>query len=133
MVSKQSNNLQGKTVLLAEDNLINAMLIRKLLTNWNMTSEHAKNGIEAVEKSKLITFDFILLDIHMPEMDGFEAAKNIHKTENPNFNTPIFALTADITAETYEEYLPWFNGFLRKPIEIEKLHEVLSMVYKTLS
>jgi hypothetical protein len=55
------------------------------------------------------------------------------KPGNPNFNTPIFALTADITAETHEEYLPWFNGFLRKPIEIEKLREVLSKVYKTLA
>jgi len=123
VISKQLNTLNGKTVLLAEDNLINAMVIRKLLSNWNMTSEHAQNGIEAVEKSKLKAFDFILMDIHMPEMDGFEATKNIHKADNPNINTPIFALTADVTAETHEEYLAWFNGFLRKPIEIEKLHE----------
>jgi signal transduction histidine kinase/Tfp pilus assembly protein PilF len=84
-VLKQSNNLQDKTVLLAEDNLINAMLIRKLLTNWGMASEHAKNGIEAVEKSRLTTFDFILMDLHMPEMDGFEATKNIRKTWKPQF------------------------------------------------
>ncbi len=122
VVSMQSDKLHGKTVLLAEDNLINAMLIRKVLSNWKMVSEHAKNGLEAVEKSKLKTFDFILMDIHMPEMDGFGATQCIHQVENPNFNTTIFALTADITAETNEEYLQCFNGFLRKPIEIEKLH-----------
>jgi signal transduction histidine kinase/CheY-like chemotaxis protein len=125
IISKQSNQLHGKTVLLAEDNMINAMVIGKLLSNWKMTSEHAKNGIEAVEKSKLKVFDFILMDIHMPEMDGFEATLNILKAENPNIKTPIFALTADVTAEAREEYLPYFNGFLRKPIEIDKLYEAL--------
>ena len=59
VVSKQLDSLHGKTVLLAEDNLINAMLIRKLLSNWKMVSEHAKNGLEAVEKSKQKTFNFI--------------------------------------------------------------------------
>jgi hypothetical protein len=122
-ITKQLDSLHGKTILLAEDNLINAMLIRKLLSNWKMISEHAKNGLEAVEKSKLKTFDFILMDIHMPEMDGFEATTKIHSGKNPNFNTPIFALTADVTAETQEEYVNSFNGFLRKPIEIEKLQE----------
>lgn len=124
------NSLKGKTVLLAEDNLINAMLIRKVLSNWSIKSEHAKNGREAVEKSNLSVFDFILMDIHMPEMDGIEATKNIHKAKNLNINTPIFALTADVTAETNEEYLQWFDGFLRKPIEIDKMHEVLINVCK---
>ena len=122
-ISKHPENLKGKTVLLAEDNLINAMLIRKLLSNWGIVSEHAKNGVEAVEKASQKTFDFVLMDIHMPEMDGFEATMNIRDKGNPNTKTPIFALTADITAETNEEYIPWFTGFLRKPIEIEKLYE----------
>ena len=123
VTSKHSEDLTGKTVLLAEDNLINAMLIGKLLSNWKMITEHAKNGIEAVEMSKLKTFDFILMDIHMPEMDGYEATRNILSAENPNAQTPVFALTADITAESQEEYQPWFNRFLRKPIEIDKLYE----------
>jgi signal transduction histidine kinase/CheY-like chemotaxis protein len=122
-VSKQSESLHGKTILLAEDNPINAMVIGKLLSNWKMVVEHARDGVEAVAKSKLKTFDFILMDIHMPEMDGYEATRNILSGENPNIKTPIFALTADITAESQEEYQPWFNGFLRKPIEIEKLYE----------
>ena len=123
IISKKSDILTGKTVLLAEDNMINAMLIRKLLSNWKMISEHAKNGAEAVEKSKLKVYDFVLMDIHMPEMDGFEATWNIHQTGNPNDHTPIFALTADVTAENCEEHHNMFNGFLRKPIEIDKLQE----------
>jgi signal transduction histidine kinase/CheY-like chemotaxis protein/Tfp pilus assembly protein PilF len=123
--TRQSDYLNGKTVLLAEDNNINAMVIGKLLSNWKMVAEHAKNGLEAVEKSKLKTFDYILMDIHMPEMDGFEATRNILNVGNPNVKTPIFALTADITAESQEEYHTFFTGFLRKPIEIDKLFEAL--------
>ena len=120
-----SDVLQGKTVLLAEDNTINAMLIAKLLGNWKITTELAKNGIEAVEKTKLKAFDYILMDIHMPEMDGFEATKCIRGTEGPNIKTPIFAITADITAEYMEDYAHYFNGFLCKPIELAKLHQAL--------
>jgi len=123
IVAKNLDFLSGKTVLLAEDNLVNAMLIRKLLSNWKMTSEHAVNGIEAVEKSKSKVYDFILMDIHMPEMDGYEATWSIHQEGNPNSKTPIFALTADVTAESHDEYVPRFDGFLRKPIEIDKMLE----------
>ncbi|MXV17331.1 tetratricopeptide repeat protein [Hufsiella ginkgonis] len=123
---KRSEQLKDKTVLLAEDNMINAMVARRLLSNWGITTEHAKNGLEAVEKSKQKVFDFILMDIHMPEMNGFHATENIRKYENLNTRTPIFALTADITAEHQEEYISYFDGFLRKPIEIDKLFEALS-------
>ncbi|MBC7383399.1 MAG: response regulator [Bacteroidia bacterium] len=122
---KYSNKLKEKTVLLAEDNMVNAMVAIKLLSNWEIKTVHAKNGREAIEKSKQTTFDFILMDIHMPEMDGFEATKHIRKYKNMNMTTPIFALTADITAEFQEEYNPYFNGFLHKPIEIDKLYEAL--------
>ncbi|MES2278973.1 MAG: tetratricopeptide repeat protein [Bacteroidota bacterium] len=119
------NKLINRTVLLAEDNMINAMVARKLLSNWGIVAEHAINGIEAVEKSKLRAYDFILMDIHMPEMNGFDATKNIRDAGNPNSFTPIFALTADITAEHQDEYASYFNGFLRKPIEIDKLYNAL--------
>ncbi len=122
---KHTDSLQNKTVLLAEDNLINAMVISKLLGNWKIIVEHTKNGFDTVEKSKQKTFDFILMDIHMPEMDGFEATKHILTPGNPNNKTPIFALTADITAENNEEYHRFFNGFLRKPIEFDKLYDAL--------
>jgi signal transduction histidine kinase/CheY-like chemotaxis protein len=119
------DKLANKTALLAEDNMINAMVARKLLSNWGVKAEHAKNGVEAVEKSKLRAYDFILMDIHMPEMNGFDATKNIREMSNPNSFTPIFALTADITAEHQDEYAGYFNGFLRKPIEIDKLYNAL--------
>ncbi|MCC8424667.1 ATP-binding protein [Mucilaginibacter sp. UR6-11] len=124
--SKHTESLKGKTILLAEDNVINAMVITKLLSNWKVKTEHVKNGFEAVEKTKQKAFDFILMDIHMPEMDGFQATKNIiSAADNPNKKTPIFALTADVTAEYQTEFHSYFTGFLRKPIEVEKLYDAL--------
>lgn len=127
--SKYSDNLQGRTALLAEDNVINAMVISKLLANWKINVELAKTGLEALEKSRQKAFDFILMDIHMPEMDGFEATKLITETaDNPNYKTPIYALTADVTAEYQNEYHSYFNGFLRKPIELNKLYDALTSI-----
>ncbi|MBK0380339.1 ATP-binding protein [Mucilaginibacter segetis] len=121
-------DLKGKKILLAEDNLINAMVARKLLSNWGVLSDHVVNGIEAVEKAKLNLYDFILMDIHMPEMNGYDATAQIRLTDNLNKKTPIFALTADITAEGNDEYRSYFNGFLLKPIEIDKLYAALTVV-----
>jgi len=69
------NKIDGIKVLLVEDNAINAMIALKLLTKWNVITDHAKNGLEATEKSKTIKYDYILMDIHMPVLDGFQAAK----------------------------------------------------------
>jgi signal transduction histidine kinase/CheY-like chemotaxis protein len=130
--AKYSDSLQGRTVLLAEDNVINAMVISKLLSNWKIKVELAKTGSEALEKSKQKAFDFILMDIHMPEMDGFEATKIIISTaDNPNHKTPIYALTADVTAEYQNEYHDYFHGFLRKPIELNKLYDALMSIITT--
>lgn len=117
--------LLGKTILLAEDNKVNAMVATKLLSNWGLTIDLAENGLIAVDKAKIKKYDFILMDIHMPEMNGFDAAIKIRNTENPNTNTPIFALTADTTVASQKEYVSYFTSVLQKPIEIEKLHKAL--------
>jgi len=105
--------------------MINAMVATKLLANWGIITEHAKNGKEAVEKSRSQHFDFILMDLHMPEMNGFDATLQIRQKDNLNNKTPIFALTADITADQQEDYIAYFNGFLRKPIEIDQMYDVM--------
>ncbi len=126
--SDYSDKLKDKIALVAEDNDINALLVRKLLSKWGVASEHATNGRNAVEMAKQKPYDFILMDIHMPEMNGFDATMNIRTIENPNIQTPIFALTADITAPGQEKYSSYFNGFLWKPLQIEKLFEALAKV-----
>ncbi|KAB2914376.1 MAG: tetratricopeptide repeat protein [Bacteroidetes bacterium] len=125
-VESQAQVLGSKTVLLAEDNKVNAMVAIRLLKNWGLETEHAENGLLVVEKAKQKRFDYILMDIHMPEMNGYDAAKKIRTSKGENTNTPIFALTADVTAENEEEYTKYFDGFLRKPIEINKLYDALA-------
>lgn len=120
------NEIDGIKVLLVEDNAINAMIALKLLSKWNIVTEHAKNGLEATEKSQVTKYDYILMDIHMPILDGYQAAKNIRTLENLNRETPIFGLTADIAAKDNTEYNFYFNDFLLKPLEIAKLKAALS-------
>ncbi|RYG53964.1 MAG: tetratricopeptide repeat protein [Chitinophagaceae bacterium] len=119
-------SLRDKTALLAEDNEINAFVAMTLLSKWGITTVHAVNGRQVIEKAAEKAFDFILMDIHMPEMNGFDAAVHIRSTINPNTTTPIFAFTADITAGQEEAMSSCFNGFLWKPLEIDKLHKALS-------
>jgi signal transduction histidine kinase/CheY-like chemotaxis protein len=127
--SKTANaavQLKDMQVLLAEDNVINTMVATRLLSKWGVNTECAKNGLEAVEKAKSKKYDVILMDIHMPEMNGYDATAAIRKSENLNMATPIYALTADINASASSEYKDYFNGFLLKPIEVDNLYKALA-------
>jgi CheY-like chemotaxis protein len=117
--------LQGKQCLLAEDDDINAFVLRKILSGWGVVAEWTKNGQEALDLSKQKPFDFILMDLHMPVMDGFEAAKHIRTSTTLNNGTPLFALTADITAQNRTEYATYFDAYLFKPLDFEKLQSAL--------
>jgi signal transduction histidine kinase/CheY-like chemotaxis protein/Tfp pilus assembly protein PilF len=121
-------SLKGINLLLVEDNPINAMVAMKLLNGWEVKTTHAKHGLEAIEYAKGNTFDVILMDIHMPELDGYATAKTIKEKCKNNRSTPILALTADITAVKNKDYEHFFDGFLRKPIEINVLREQLEKV-----
>ncbi len=122
---KQTNQLKNKTAILAEDNEVNALVMGQLLKKWGIKIERVKNGYDAVKVAKKAKVDFILMDIHMPEMNGFDAAKLIKDSENKNQNTPIYALTADVTAVNNEHYLAYFDGFLWKPLQIDRLFDTL--------
>jgi signal transduction histidine kinase/CheY-like chemotaxis protein len=119
------NDLNGKIALLAEDTPMNALLMKKLLSNWGIVTDHVINGKLAVQQAKKKKYDFVLMDIHMPEMNGYEATRLIRNSSCINSNSPIFALTADVTAESDDKNNLLFNGFLWKPIEIEKLYDAL--------
>jgi signal transduction histidine kinase len=126
---KPTNVLIGKSILIVDDNMINALVASKLLIKWGLSTDHAVNGREAILKSNVKKFDFILMDIHMPLMDGYESCDRIRNSEGLNKETPIFALTADVTAESHPKYNDNFNGLLIKPLEIMKLHDMLVSVY----
>jgi len=121
----QPEELNGLKVLVAEDNSINAMVVKKLLNNWGLETDLAKDGNEAITKCAEKKYDCILMDIHMPNVDGFTATRVIRTGVSENKNTPIYALTADINANQNKQHESYFSGFLLKPIEREKLYMVL--------
>ena len=125
----RSNQLKGLRVLVADDMVINLMVASQLLSNWGMLIESVETGAEAIEKCNEICFDYILMDIHMPEMDGYEATMKIRESENPNKDTPIIALTADVTADQRKLYSSLFDAFMLKPIERDKLFQIFIDLY----
>jgi signal transduction histidine kinase/FixJ family two-component response regulator len=129
-ISKAIENTQlpAMHVLLAEDNKINMLVALKLLSRWGLIADKAEDGKEAVRMASEKKYDIILMDIHMPEMDGYEATKIIKQKKSINKDTPVFAFTADIIVNAKQEYEDYFDGFLRKPIEVDELYRVLSSV-----
>lgn len=104
-------------ILVAEDYPINQEIIRTQLENDGHSVELAENGLEAVKAAERRRFDLIFMDIHMPELDGFDATRRIRSTDNPNKGTPIIALTASAERLTREECLcAGMDEVLTKPI-----------------
>jgi signal transduction histidine kinase/CheY-like chemotaxis protein len=114
-------------VLLVEDNKINQLLARQILTGWGVNVEVANDGFEAIAKLQRRTFDLILLDLQMPEIDGFEVARFVRKTIKPPANQiPIVALTADAFTETKElTREAGMNDFITKPYQQKDLFRVI--------
>ena len=117
-------SFEGAKVLIAEDNAINQMFLKRVLTQMGIEVEVAFDGAEAVEKTKSIHFDLILMDLHMPEMDGIEAATTLIAQ---SYDKPIVALTADVTRESMASAKhAGMQGYITKPIDKRKLLEVLN-------
>ena len=125
---------RGLSVLVAEDNEINALLMRSLLTRLGHQAVITTNGEEALEswlaaKSAGAPYDLVLMDIQMPQLDGIETTKRIRAREagQPGRPTPILALTANTLVEDrYACFDAGMDGFLIKPLDREKLADALS-------
>jgi PAS domain S-box-containing protein len=123
---------RGLSVLVAEDNEINALLMRSLLTRLGHQVVITINGEEALEswlaaKSAGTPYDLVLMDIQMPDLDGIETTKRIRLNEaGTGRRTPILALTANTLVEDrYACFEAGMDGFLVKPLDREKLAEAL--------
>jgi PAS domain S-box-containing protein len=125
---------RGLSVLVAEDNEINALLMRSLLTRLGHHAVITTNGEEALEswlgaRSAGAPYDLVLMDIQMPRLDGVETTKRIRAREagQPGRQTPILALTANTLVEDrYACFEAGMDGFLIKPLDREKLTEALA-------
>lgn len=118
-------DISGINVLLVEDNILNRMVVRHSLTYFNCNITEAVNGIEAVEILKNKSFDIILMDMQMPEMDGIEATVKIR--EELKLQTPVIALTANAFKSEVERCKnAGMNDYITKPFEEFNLIETIS-------
>ncbi|MEE8439681.1 MAG: ATP-binding protein, partial [Micropepsaceae bacterium] len=118
-------------ILLAEDNPVNALLARELLRRRGHTVEHVTTGSAAVDACARKKFDLVVMDLHMPGLDGIEATRQIRAAEAAagTPQTPIFALTAD-ALETGRKACQeaGMNGFLTKPVDPTDIDAILEVV-----
>ena len=134
-VLEEKPDFSGKRVLLAEDNEMNQMIAQAILTEFGFDVEIAGDGVVAVEKMKAApagTYDIILMDIQMPRMDGYEAAKQIRNLEDQaKAGIPIVAVTANAFEEDKQIALQaGMNGHLAKPYDIPAIVETLKGLLK---
>jgi signal transduction histidine kinase/BarA-like signal transduction histidine kinase len=122
---QEFQDLCGMRVLLVEDNKINQMIATELLSDMGVVVSTADNGLEALEALENNTYDLVLMDIQMPEMDGLTATSHIR--DNPKYaNLPVLALTAHALADDREEsFRHGMNDHLTKPIDPDQLFEAL--------
>ncbi|HYL93225.1 MAG TPA: ATP-binding protein, partial [Alphaproteobacteria bacterium] len=130
LASAAKSQLGSLHILVAEDNFSNLKLLTRLLERWGQRVTLAVNGREALDLLEKNTFDLLVLDLQMPEMDGFEVTAAIRKNEQvTGKHLPILALTAHALAHHREQCLSHgMDGFLAKPIELRKLLEALVAV-----
>ncbi len=117
--------LEGKRILVAEDNKINFFVANKFLAGWGVIVTHAENGQLALDIIEKEEFDLVLMDLHMPVMDGIEATRIIRKSENPKIkDIPIVALTAAIMSENHDKIEDLkINDYVLKPFKPHDLFE----------
>ena len=128
-------DLKGKRILLVEDNELNKEIAQTILEDAGFVVETADDGVTAVEKMEHAVpgqYDLILMDIQMPIMNGYEAAKRIRAMKNPEIaSIPIIAMTANAFEEDKEKtYQSGMNGHLSKPVSLEKLMGTIQKILK---
>lgn len=126
--------LRGKSILVVEDNPVNQLVMKSILRKWKgITFDFAGHGIEGLEKLNSKSFDLILMDLQMPEMDGYEATEAIRMGQggNQHTNIPIIAVTADTTEKSkVRANAIGMDDYMTKPVDAEILLEkVLKAFY----
>ena len=125
-MGKVTSKFTGKKILIAEDYFVNQEVTQDILELMEFSVDVAENGREALEKYEAGSYDAILMDVQMPEMDGYQTTAEIRKKEKDGKRTPIIALTANAMIGDREKCLEaGMDDYLSKPIEATKLEEIL--------
>ena len=131
---KISDSILGKRVLLAEDNELNAEIAMTVLKENDLKAERAANGKQCMEMLKMMPedyYDMILMDIQMPEMDGYEATKLIRNLDDARADIPIVAMTANAFEEDRQKALEsGMNAHVSKPVDMNMLFKVMAQILK---
>ncbi|PTP90187.1 ATP-binding protein [Vibrio splendidus] len=123
--TKTNKTLDDFSVLLVEDNKINAMVIRKFCESINLTVENAYDGLQALDKLVSNQYDLIIMDNHMPNMSGIEAIQKIRN--ELKLTTVVFACTADVFKEAHDEFIMSGADFvLTKPLQKNSLQNAIN-------
>ena len=133
-VPLQVDSMSNLRVLIAEDNMVNVMLMKKLFSKWGISPTIAENGERAIEMVQYGNFDIILMDLQMPVLNGFDAAMEIRKMRDPKkANIPIIALTASALYDIKERvFNSGMNDYVSKPFKPDELKEKMQNLVEIL-
>lgn len=129
-IRKIDYDLRELKILVVEDNAINSLLIKKIFSNWNNHPDFARNGHEAIEKLEFCTYDVILMDIHMPLLDGYETTRLIRNMSDISKSAiPIIALTASVSDDLFAKIRnAGMDDYINKPFNSDDLYRKLKAI-----
>jgi signal transduction histidine kinase/BarA-like signal transduction histidine kinase len=133
LIKANFQSLAGLKVLVVEDNLVNQKIVCKFLMKWKVNVDVAENGRIAVEKAAKHMYDLVLMDLHMPEMNGYDATRLIRQMDGDQYKElPIIALTASAFIEDREKiYSYGMSGYIIKPFNPSELYWKIAPYIKT--
>lgn len=127
--SSQTKSTDAVKILIAEDHKLNQLFLEKRLCTWGIKNvTFVENGLAAIQAVKDNTYDLILMDCHMPDMNGYQATRSIRGLDDEDKSkTPIIAITADVISGTKEKCLEaGMDTYISKPIDTDILKSILA-------
>lgn len=118
------DSLEGIRLLIAEDNQINVLVAQEFFAQWNVDCDVAENGVLALELIKINDYDLVLMDLQMPEMDGYETTRRVRELNGDKYKQlPIIALTASAMLNIQDKaFLIGMNDYISKPFNPDELY-----------
>jgi len=128
----EEKSLKGVKILIAEDNQINVILAKQYMKLWDVECDVAENGAVALKMVQTKSYDIVLMDLQMPEMDGYETTIAIRKLPGEKFkNLPIIALTASAMLDIKDKaFIVGMNDYVSKPFNPNELYKKIASYTK---